>query len=362
MKKYKEGIEMLAAICSILGITVFGGISFLLNKSETTYGTTASVEEESEASTVIASTLEPETATTVSDISESEVSNIPEAELPTIAPSAPEAETTSTVPSTKETDTSVSGPEFSDSVSPETCPGGPDAPESYTARVPSVIDMYLDEAWPLLLDRGFFVNICFESEEPCYPEDLSTYSAVVIDQSDIDEILEAGSIIDLYVQVLEDYTDEDESVLEEYVEVPDVIGLLQEDATELLSNLGFIFQVWWYEEDFSDDSDELIYVIEQSLEPGISVKKGCKIRLHISDSIETADEISDYTIVPSVTGCTQDEAVELLSEADLDYQVWWYEGDISGNENDTPYVAEQSISGGTEVKKGTLIELHLYTK
>lgn len=72
-----------------------------------------------------------------------------------------------------------------------------------------------------------------------------------------------------------DYAD-----INEMVEVPNVIGHEQIEATEMLTSRGLNFQVWWTEENNNTDK-ELYYIIDQSIPAASFVPLGSLIQLEI---------------------------------------------------------------------------------
>lgn len=62
--------------------------------------------------------------------------------------------------------------------------------------------------------------------------------------------------------------------------VPNVVGMEQIEATELISAKGLQFQVWWTEE--NNIIAEHYYIIDQSIKEGTSVEGGTLIELELS--------------------------------------------------------------------------------
>ena len=89
-------------------------------------------------------------------------------------------------------------------------------------------------------------------------------------------------------------------------------------------------------------------------------------RLEISDDVVDR-EAEEYSVsvaipepteveVPNVVGMEQLEAIGVLQELGLQFQVWWNAGD---NDSQLLYVMEQSVPAGDKVPVGTLIRLHI---
>lgn len=142
------------------------------------------------------------------------------------------------------------------------------------------------------------------------------------------------------------------------VDVPNVIGMEQMEATNLLTERGLNFQVWWTEENNMGVSH--YYIKNQSIPAGSRVSAGTLIKLELSASsviVDTPNVVGTLVNVPGVIGMEQMEATELLTQRGLDFQVWWTEE--NNIEVDHYYIKDQSIPAGSEVPYGTLIELEL---
>lgn len=138
----------------------------------------------------------------------------------------------------------------------------------------------------------------------------------------------------------------------DHVIVPDVVGELQSEATTTLLDAGF-YEVTAFGGDIL--SPETKYVVKQSIEAGETVEKGETIELMC-----IAKPLGTQIIVPSVIGMEQMQATQLLTEAGLQYQVWWTEEDHTGATE--YYIIDQSIPEGSTVTAGTLIRLELSDK
>lgn len=64
------------------------------------------------------------------------------------------------------------------------------------------------------------------------------------------------------------------------IKVPNVVGMEQDKAIEILTKLGLEFQVWWSEED-NIDADKY-FIKEQSIDAGIEVPQKTLIRLRLT--------------------------------------------------------------------------------
>lgn len=62
--------------------------------------------------------------------------------------------------------------------------------------------------------------------------------------------------------------------------VPNVVGMEQMKATELLTSIGLQFQVWWTEE--NNKNSDKYYVVDQSIPSGSKVPKDSLVKLELS--------------------------------------------------------------------------------
>ena len=62
--------------------------------------------------------------------------------------------------------------------------------------------------------------------------------------------------------------------------VPNVVGMEQMKATELLTSIGVQFQVWWTEE--NNKNSDKYYVVDQSIPSGSKVPKDSLVKLELS--------------------------------------------------------------------------------
>lgn len=147
------------------------------------------------------------------------------------------------------------------------------------------------------------------------------------------------------------------------VTVPNVIGLEQNEATDQITRLGLNFQVTWGEETNNVDSSEY-YVIEQSVPANSVIGKGSLIVLTLSafkdDVPAQVDSSADRMVsVPAMVDLEQNEAVKLLVNSGLDYEVWWKE-EGGFYYTDNYYVIGQSIPAGTLIPEGTKVRLQIF--
>lgn len=91
------------------------------------------------------------------------------------------------------------------------------------------------------------------------------------------------------------------------VEVPDVVGLFEREATSKLTNEGFVVEQIIYE--FNDEY-QANKVYNQNPAAGIEVKEGTAITLYVSKG-------KDTVIMPQLTNVSLTEAKTLISQSDL---------------------------------------------
>lgn len=128
----------------------------------------------------------------------------------------------------------------------------------------------------------------------------------------------------------------------ETVTVPDVIDRTQEDAEQILKDMGFEVSIT---KQYSDTVLEG-NVISSSPTAGTSVSKGAAISLVVSDNDAVSGELK---VVPDVIGITEEEAKSRLS----DFAVTVETGKSNYvNEGEVFY---QSLDAGSEVAEGTAI-------
>ncbi|MDP4143259.1 MAG: stage V sporulation protein D [Bacillota bacterium] len=126
------------------------------------------------------------------------------------------------------------------------------------------------------------------------------------------------------------------SMLKDVV-VPNVRGLKKAEATKLLKSINL-------DCDIDQNGD---YITDMSPKPGDTVKEGTKIVLYTGSSPNYNDKV---VIVPSLVGYSKDKAQQLLDSIGLKLQF-----------NGSGIVSEQDIEEGTQVERGTTINLTLDT-
>lgn len=129
------------------------------------------------------------------------------------------------------------------------------------------------------------------------------------------------------------------------VNVPNLLGMEEERARTTVEDLNLKFEV----------TDELINyeygpreVIYQNVDPGTKVKEGYTIRVAINALSSGNVEVRNYM------GLTEDEAIELIEDAGLDYRINYEDVE---DEDDYGKVLRQDIKSGVRVEEGTSIVL-----
>lgn len=128
------------------------------------------------------------------------------------------------------------------------------------------------------------------------------------------------------------------------IEVPDVVGLYEKEATSKLTNAGFVVSQIIYE--FNDDY-ELGKVYQQNPSSGLEVKEGSSVTIYVSKG-------KDTVIMPKLTGVSLSEAKSLIDQSGLIY------GEVSYETSSTyakDIVMAQSPSAYAQVDKNTRVNL-----
>lgn len=138
-----------------------------------------------------------------------------------------------------------------------------------------------------------------------------------------------------------------------FAKVPEVYGGTVGEATTMLHNAGLEIVL---EPGMNRDENWTSQVIGQSPEVGSLVLKESQVLVYINTQQESV-EGKETACVPNLVGLEQHEAITLLSQNGLQFQVWWTEENNVVAEQ--YYVISQSIPEGSEVPIGTLIGLEL---
>lgn len=134
------------------------------------------------------------------------------------------------------------------------------------------------------------------------------------------------------------------------IEVPYVVDMEEKEAVSVLEERGLTGQVWWVTG--SNESLAQYYIVSQSIPAGSMVPVGTLIELERS-GVKPGTPVN----VPNVVGMEQHEAITLLSNIGLQFQVWWTEENNISSEY--YYIIGQSIPADNSVPAGTLVRLEL---
>ena len=126
------------------------------------------------------------------------------------------------------------------------------------------------------------------------------------------------------------------------LEMPDVTGLTEEKALELLEEAGILYDI---EREYSSSFESGV-VMSQSILEGETVEEGDRVKLVISKGKEEAD-------VPDVVGKTEEEAKQALLNAGFQVEV----DEEYDEEVEEGYVISQSPEGETKAEKGSTITI-----
>ncbi len=139
-----------------------------------------------------------------------------------------------------------------------------------------------------------------------------------------------------------------------FTEVPRVYGTTVNEADTRLreADLTIAFQPG-----VSRDDNWASEVIGQSIDEGRIIQKSTPIVVYLNATQNSAPDFQGKVIVPQVTGLEQLEAIELLTQSGLHFQVWWTE--VNNVDSEKYYIIGQSIPADCAVPAGTLIKLEL---
>ncbi|MCD7772082.1 MAG: PASTA domain-containing protein [Oscillospiraceae bacterium] len=157
--------------------------------------------------------------------------------------------------------------------------------------VPYLIGLQLNAANTSLINSGLDVSLIPSVTLESNGSDLVTWSSI-----DSGTLVLKGSSVTLFTQIgvgdsSEDPEDSEEDLSSDTneansqtdfntISVPDVYGMEQIDATNLLVEYGLEFQVWWYAEDIY--TSDVYYIIDQSIPAGCEVEPGTLVKLQLS--------------------------------------------------------------------------------
>lgn len=217
----------------------------------------------------------------------------------------------------------------------------PSMTQSKTYSVPNVTEKTQEEAETMLTKSNLRVKIVeVETDD--------VLVGIVLDQSPVaGSSVKKNALVEIQVGVTRKGDDptEPELTTDEEVELPDLSGLMLNEAVTELSKLGLESESVL---EFSD-TVENGQVVSQNPKAGTKVKKDMKIQLVISKGKQQDEEIS----VPSLYGQTVEEARAKLGEMNLSLGAQSEEP----SEEEKGKIIRQSVGKGTLVSAGTAINV-----
>ena len=138
-------------------------------------------------------------------------------------------------------------------------------------KVPLVYGGTVKEAYYRLEDAN--LNIGFQ---PGVNRDNSWSNEVIGQSINEDSLVQKGTTVIVYVNMEQTEIPDVEGM----IFVPNVVGMEQVEATELLTERGLQFQVWWTGE--NNIEAEQYYIINQSIPADSQVPAGTLVKLELS--------------------------------------------------------------------------------
>ena len=131
--------------------------------------------------------------------------------------------------------------------------------------------------------------------------------------------------------------------------LPNLVGISEDDAKKTIEELGLVLEV--DSEEFNSDYAEG-YIISQDplYADNYNVKMGTKVKVVVSKGIEEAT-------VPDVKGKSQEDAIKLLEDANLKYQIIEEES----KKIEAGYVVSQETDANKKVNAGDTVVIHVST-
>ena len=129
--------------------------------------------------------------------------------------------------------------------------------------------------------------------------------------------------------------------------IPNLVGISKEEAEKLITDSKL--EIGEVKEEYNSET-ELGYVISQdpAYRENFKIKEGTKINYVVSLGIEE-------TTVPKVVGKTEEEAIQLLEEAKLKYEI----KEENSKKVEAGYVIEQETEADKKVNAGDTVVIHV---
>ena len=134
--------------------------------------------------------------------------------------------------------------------------------------IPSLIGLEEQEAVNLLMSIGLKSNVYWLQGN----DETADYYYILNQSIPEGSLVAVGTVVELERSSKQPGTP---------VEVPNVIGMEQIEATSLLMKNGLQFQVWWSKEE-NETSSDIYYIKNQSIQEGSTVTAGTIIELELT--------------------------------------------------------------------------------
>ena len=198
-------------------------------------------------------------------------------------------------------------------------------PEMIT--VPNLIGRTMDEVSQEMSQQNISLIVMFEEYRDDYDKGVIIYQTYLEGA-----VIESGSRIEVVV-----------SSGRRMVEVPDLTGLIINDAISILTGLGL-----HHEENYEYiDSVDILRIIRQDPVGDSQLEVGGTVVLHISQGVEL-----ETVIAPSLIGLGESAAIATIERSGMTL------GDISRMESltvEAGHVITQSVNFGREVSRGSIM-------
>ena len=204
-------------------------------------------------------------------------------------------------------------------------------PKGDTLEVPAVINLSQDMAVKELEKRGLKANISRTEESDEYDK-----GKVMKQDPEANTQVKIGTTVNLVISAGRE------------VEVPDLSKLTVTEAEEKLKELGL--SLGRTSTEYSDDIEKDL-VISQEPRANTSLQAGSKVDLVVSAGPE--DKVENVT-VPNLIDVSEDQATSLINQYGLKLRNLDYKDSDDVEEG---HVISQSIAEGTEVAKGSQIDI-----
>jgi len=135
------------------------------------------------------------------------------------------------------------------------------------------------------------------------------------------------------------------------IDMPDVIGMTEEEATEELLQAGLDVKVTRVNADEPEDT-----VITSDPEPDEKVEQGTEVEIEVSNGR------SPVTVMPDVVGLTRGEANQVLTELRNGTQIqftWFYDSVVTNDRDKSNSIVFTRPEAGSDIDKDTVIRIRI---